>query len=612
MHSCKTRIALASLIGTLLAATAGHAQYSAVVLGDNPIHYYRFEESDPLFETAADQGTPGGNNGQFVGGVTLGNPSFSAALGSSLRLDGVEAPGTFVDLGLFHPGNSVSVEAWINLDPAANKAFHAAVARWDGSYEIDVNQGTGRANFVVRNDVNAFALAASSRPIVRGQWHHLVGVFDGGVATIYLDGIQGTSVNIGGVLQNAGPVPDRVMVGATRDGNGGGSFNWLGGLDEVAIYDRALTLAEVEEHFTSAGGVIVPPLPPPTVVDLNRYAAPGNLALGRPTFRRNVISAPFESARVTDGLYDPGDATNTWIGSTNVSAVGIDLGGSQTIGSIAISNANGAGNCCVNRYAGDYTLQYTTDAVVSDAGNWTDLGTVTRLSNTSRHRVRYAFSPVDATGIRVVTGSAAAQIAIDEIEVYAGGAPPADFQRTQTGGTFLPDNLAPAATAFSQDMIAPPYNASRVNDGFYGLDGAHQAWIGADVDSFVGLDLNGSHLINRIAFGSDNTNSIGGRVNGLYQVEVTTVPDPDASTPHSAWTPVGVFEINNGNLLRNLYEFPAVQATGVRIMVQAYGGEIAIDELEVYAVPEPSSLVVAGIAVLLPLARLARKRRASQ
>ena len=608
MHSSRTLIAVASFTWTLL-ANVGHAQYSAVVLADNPIHYYRFEEADPLFETAADMGTPGGNDGQFVGGITLGNPSFSASLGSSVRLDGVEAPGTFVDLGLFHPGNSVTVETWINLDAAANKPFHAAVARWDGSYEIDVNQGTGRANFVVRNDTNAFALAASTRPVVRDQWHHLVGVFDGGIATIYMDGIQGTSVNLGGTLQNAGPVPDRVMAGASRDGNGGGSFNWTGGLDEVAIYDRALSLAEVQEHFTAAGGVIVPPPPPPTVVDLNRYAAPGNLALGRATFRRNVISPPFESAKVTDGLYDPGDATNTWIGSTLSSAVGIDFGGSQTIGSIAISNANGGGNCCVNRYAGDYTLQYTTDAVVSDAGNWTDLGAVTRVNNLSRHRVRYAFAPVDATGIRVLTASAAAEIAIDEIEVYAGGTPPANFQKTQTGGDFLPGNLATSATAFSQDMIAPPYHAGRVNDGFYGLDGAHQAWIGADVDSFVGLDLNGSHLINRVAFGSDNTNSIGGRVNGLYQVEVTTVPDPDASTPHSAWTPIGVFEVNDGNLLRNLYEFSPVQATGVRIMVQAYGGEIAIDELEVYAVPEPSSLILSGLGLLAVLAMFRQRRR---
>jgi len=37
-------------------------------------------------------------------------------------------------------------------------------------------------------------------------------------ADIYVDGVQGSSQTIGGVLQNLGPTPDRVMIGARAKG----------------------------------------------------------------------------------------------------------------------------------------------------------------------------------------------------------------------------------------------------------------------------------------------------------------------------------------------------------------------------------------------------------
>ncbi len=237
----------------------GAPSYIDTVLADGPIHYWRFEETSTT-QPALDQGTIGGNDGIYTGGITLNQPSASVNLGKAALFDG--ASGTFVDAGLFHPGDSVTVEAWVNLDPAANKDFHSAVSRWDGSYELDVNQGTGdQANFVARNATNAFGLSASADPLTRGAWHHLVGVFDGatGTLTTYLDGAAGTSVALGGVLQNAGPTPDRLLIGATRTGIDPSSYNWTGLIDEVAIYDHALTPAEIQAHIDSLSAANIDP-----------------------------------------------------------------------------------------------------------------------------------------------------------------------------------------------------------------------------------------------------------------------------------------------------------------------------------------------------------------
>lgn len=222
--------------------------YFEAVLSANPIHYYPLDDTDGT--TANDLGSLATTGGVYMGGYTLGRPAVTDRLGTSVQFDG--APGTLVDLGLFHPGDTITVEAWAKLDTVTvnNPSYHAIVARWDGSYELDFAPGD-LANFVVRNDAGALGLAAGASASARAQWHHLVGIFSGGEATIYVDGVQGTAPAVGGVLQDAGPAPDRVMIGATRTGTEG-SFNFKGCIDEVAIYDYALPPELIRAHFRAA------------------------------------------------------------------------------------------------------------------------------------------------------------------------------------------------------------------------------------------------------------------------------------------------------------------------------------------------------------------------
>lgn len=222
--------------------------YAANVLVDRPIHYYRLEETQGT--TTADAGIPGGKTGVLAGGVTLGQPSASPILGRAARFEG--ASGTYVDLGLFHPGDSLSLEAWLNLDPAANNnpSYNAIVARWDGSFELDLAPGDF-LSLVVRNEAGDMGVVTTLAPLQRGQWYHVAGSYQAGLLQLYLNGSLTASAPFPGTLRNAGPVPDRVLLGATRDG-ASSSFQWKGLLDEVAIYDRALTPIQVWTHFLGA------------------------------------------------------------------------------------------------------------------------------------------------------------------------------------------------------------------------------------------------------------------------------------------------------------------------------------------------------------------------
>lgn len=231
---------------------AAPATYPEVVLADGPLHYWRFEEPAGS-ATVADVGTPGGNRGTVIGNVSLAEPSAFASLGTSARFDGNGIAGTRIDVGLFHPGSAVTVEVWAKLEASANKSFHSIFARWDGSYEIDVAQSSQHLNFVAQDARVTLLLVESQAAVTRDAWHHMVGVFSpDGELTTYLDGVKGTTLATIGALRNAGFVPDRVLIGATRTGVGGSAFNFTGWIDEVAIYGKALSAADVQRHFTAA------------------------------------------------------------------------------------------------------------------------------------------------------------------------------------------------------------------------------------------------------------------------------------------------------------------------------------------------------------------------
>jgi len=222
-----------------------YANTKEAILADKPIHYYPLDETSGT--VAADLGSKSSGGGNYTGGVTLGQAVPLPQMGKAAAFfDG--ADGTFVDLGLFHPGDSVTFEAWVNMAPDASATFKAIVARWDGSYEMDANP-TDVGNLVIRNSDNAFGLVATAKPFTRGQWSHIASSFANGVMTIYLNGEQGTSLTLGGVLQDLGVnTPDRVLIGATRSG----IFGWRGQIAQVAIYDKGLSAAQIRAHYRAA------------------------------------------------------------------------------------------------------------------------------------------------------------------------------------------------------------------------------------------------------------------------------------------------------------------------------------------------------------------------
>lgn len=178
--------------------------------------------------------------------------------------------------------------------------------------------------------------------------------------------------------------------------------------------------------------------------------------------------------------------------------------------------------------------------------------------------------------------------------------------------------LLDGSEAFAKDVISNGANwkhqTDHLNDGDYGNSAS---WIGATRDSFAGISFTDPHEITAIAFGRDNLGSYDDRAAGTYSLQYTLVPDPDEFTADEDWITIGSITQTSAYPdddlgLRHLYRFDPVVATGIRLLVSSAAGvqEIAIDELEVFGVPEPSAALLCLVGLLFVVPRRFRRSAA--
>jgi hypothetical protein len=152
----------------------------------------------------------------------------------------------------------------------------------------------------------------------------------------------------------------------------------------------------------------------------------GNLALSSLAFGKDELNyfngTEFihQIADINDGIYGN---SNSWIGNSEASFIGLNFNGSFTIDRFAFGRDNT--DTFTDRARGTYLLQYTTAASPNQntADNlWTNIGpllyTADGITFSDRHE--YAFAPVTATGVRLIASGngGASGVAVDEIEAY--------------------------------------------------------------------------------------------------------------------------------------------------------------------------------------------------
>ena len=171
----------------------------------------------------------------------------SGKFGNALYFDGSDdyinaGNGSSLDL----TGN-ITVEAWVKpgkLDTAylVKKASRDST---DG-YELALSKATGKAYFRVNqktSDDTYKLFSTSSYPVDGNTWVHLAGVYNGSHVQIYFNGkLENSMTGPANISSNT----DNLEIGGPDD-----SRNFKGTIDEVIIWNRALSPEEINASYKS-------------------------------------------------------------------------------------------------------------------------------------------------------------------------------------------------------------------------------------------------------------------------------------------------------------------------------------------------------------------------
>lgn len=203
-----------------------------------------------------------GNDGTIYGATWTTGIS-----GKALQFDGVDdyvdcGSDTFDDIGA-----AVTVEAWIKPTDANGNVFEGGQTNdYNDFFRLGVYGGkvqfalrTGSATrYDIRTDNKE---RTGSEIIFTGTWQHLVGVADGvNAPKIYLNGIEQSTIQLVSPdytkgLRDMVGTGNKYFIGKEKTDNIN-RFFFSGIIDEVTIYNRALSPEEIKAHYLAkrAGG----------------------------------------------------------------------------------------------------------------------------------------------------------------------------------------------------------------------------------------------------------------------------------------------------------------------------------------------------------------------
>lgn len=223
--------------------------YSDTVLKDKPIAYWRLGEisGDPQDASGYghDAATHGGI-GYGVAGALFGDSD------TAMSFDGATAYiSTAAAADLNALSSAFSVEAWIRRATSGNlngAVFEKTVGGGVNTH-FAVMHDVGSLTFRIQRAVGGQLDLTYADSFAVGTWHHWVSSYDGTSMRSYLDGAL-----VAGPLAASVPVTGSGIstIGAL---NSGSIYFWNGNLDEVAIYNKALSAQQVLTHYVT-GAVV--------------------------------------------------------------------------------------------------------------------------------------------------------------------------------------------------------------------------------------------------------------------------------------------------------------------------------------------------------------------
>ncbi|TSC89923.1 MAG: thrombospondin N-terminal-like domain-containing protein [Parcubacteria group bacterium Gr01-1014_3] len=210
--------------------------------GDGLVGFWPFNGADVSGTTATDLGS-GGNNGTLTGGPIV----YPGLVGQALKFDGTNDHVNITAPTVLQSSSTFTVSLW--AESPSYKANPMALAIRNGTdpnqlfalYPYDTTNGNGARVFYS----GASIINQNNGSIANTGWHHFL--FVSRSSTDHELFVDGSSVGTSATSKTLPATLTNVTIGAWEP-----NAQWYSGsIDEVRVYDRALSAAEVAALYKS-------------------------------------------------------------------------------------------------------------------------------------------------------------------------------------------------------------------------------------------------------------------------------------------------------------------------------------------------------------------------
>jgi|Napbiome12C3dose_1001474.scaffolds.fasta_scaffold00057_2 hypothetical protein len=230
------------------------------VSNKSPVGYWKFDEG---------QGTVANNSssqGSTLNGTltSMASPATSTSgwtqsgkFGKALVFDGTNDYISITDPGAssaLDMNGQITISTWIKTSGANNYA---------GIIHKSNNSSTGyQLGMSTSSDIRADLfkgttydnVSTSGLNVEDNLWHSIIATYDGSTAIIYVDGVKKASKAMSGYLQTNSNDNSALLIG-NDDGAASRYFN--GSIDEVKVYNYALTADEVKQDYNKGASLVL-------------------------------------------------------------------------------------------------------------------------------------------------------------------------------------------------------------------------------------------------------------------------------------------------------------------------------------------------------------------
>ncbi|HUA66530.1 MAG TPA: LamG-like jellyroll fold domain-containing protein [Alphaproteobacteria bacterium] len=239
-------------------ASGNLSAYSEVATAATPpapgslVAAYGFNEGSGT--TATDEsGT--GNTGEVIGPTWTASGKF----GGALEFNGSNDWVLINDAPSLHLTNAMTLEAWVYpytlpsspCEPAATCYWMDVVHKDSDRYYIEASSDVGQAPEVGGIFADGKHIVIAPSPLATNSWTHLAVTYDGAMLALYVNGMLATNTPVTSLITTS---TNPLFIGG--DETMGQYFH--GRIDEVRVYNRALSGAEIQTDMNTPVGYIAP------------------------------------------------------------------------------------------------------------------------------------------------------------------------------------------------------------------------------------------------------------------------------------------------------------------------------------------------------------------